>query len=71
MIIAYSYKGNLYLNITNRCSNKCNFCMKNFSYVFAGYDLELKTEPTKEEILDQGLKKYSGEKEIEIGRAHV
>jgi len=64
MIIAYSYKGNLYLNITNRCSNRCTFCMRNFSYIFVGYNLELKTEPSKEEILAQALKKYSGEKEI-------
>ena len=64
MIIAYSYKGNLYLNITNRCSNRCTFCMRNFSYIFVGYDLELKIEPSKEEILAQALKKYSGEKEI-------
>ncbi len=38
--------------------------MRNFSYIFVGYDLELKIEPSKEEILAQALKKYSGEKEI-------
>ena len=64
MIITYPYKGNLYLNITNRCSNRCSFCMKNSSYIFFDYDLELKTDPNKEEILKQALKKYSGEKEI-------
>jgi len=62
MTIAYPYKGNLYLNITNRCSNKCTFCMRNFSYIFGGFDLELNTEPSNEEILVHALKKYSWEK---------
>ncbi len=64
MVITYPYKGNFYLNITNRCTNRCTFCMRNYSYVFVGYDLELKREPTKEEVIEDVLKKYSKEKEI-------
>lgn len=64
MVISYRYKGNLYLNITNHCTNKCTFCMRNFSYVFVGYDLKLEREPTREEIIENVFKNYSGEKEI-------
>lgn len=64
MVISYRYKGNLYLNITNRCTNKCTFCMRNFSYVFVGYDLKLEREPTWEEIIENVFKNYSGEKEV-------
>ena len=38
--------------------------MRNFSYVFVGYDLKLEKEPSKQEILEQALKNYSKEKEI-------
>lgn len=64
MIISYSYKKNLYLNITNRCTNSCTFCLKNFSWNFAGYNLKLEKEPTKEEVIKDVIKNYKGEKEI-------
>ena len=51
---------NLYLNITNRCTNKCNFCLRNLSYIFAGYNLKLKKEPTKTEIIEEAVRNYSG-----------
>ena len=40
----------LYLNITNRCSNCCFFCLKNFKRGVAGFNLKLAEEPSFEQI---------------------
>ncbi len=49
--ISYPIRGSLYLNLTNRCSNRCTFCAKNASYMVKGHDLELEQEPTVEDLL--------------------
>lgn len=49
--IVYPIRDSLYLNITNRCSNRCTFCAKNTSYVVKGHNLELEREPTVEELI--------------------
>jgi len=49
--IAYPIRRSLYLNITDRCTNRCTFCVKNRSPVVKGHDLHLEREPTVEEIL--------------------
>jgi len=49
--ITYPIRHSLYLNITNRCSNRCSFCAKNASYIVKGHDLELAQEPGAEELL--------------------
>ncbi len=50
--IAYPLHGNCYLNITNRCTLRCRFCPKhNRKWVVQSYDLTLKREPEREEIL--------------------
>ncbi len=49
--IAYEMWGNLYLNITNRCTNECRFCVRYQSDVLWGYNLRLDREPTVEEIV--------------------
>ncbi len=49
--IVYPIRNSLYLNITNRCSNRCTFCWKNGSFVVKGHDLELSHEPEKDELL--------------------
>jgi len=49
--IVYRYKGNLYLNITNRCTNNCSFCFRFHTDYFAGYKLKLEKEPTLRQIL--------------------
>lgn len=48
--IAYKIRDSLYLNITNRCTNKCSFCMKFRSDYVKGHRLRLAHEPTEEEI---------------------
>ncbi|MFH1758317.1 MAG: TatD family hydrolase [Pseudomonadota bacterium] len=49
--IVYPIRHSLYLNLTNRCSNRCTFCAKNASYVVKGHDLELDREPIAEELV--------------------
>lgn len=49
--LCYEGHGNLYLNITNRCSASCVFCIRDISDGVYGYDLRLKTEPSVEAIL--------------------
>nr|WP_041585059.1 TatD family nuclease-associated radical SAM protein [Syntrophus aciditrophicus] len=60
--LCYEEFGNLYLNITNRCSARCIFCIRNFSDGVYGYRLRLSREPSEEEILRElehfDLKKY-------------
>ena len=50
--VAYEMWGNLYLNITNRCSNACSFCVRYQSDILWGYNLRLDREPTVREVLD-------------------
>jgi TatD DNase family protein len=49
--IAYSIGNSLYLNITNRCSNDCSFCIKYNSRTFDENDLFLDREPSFDEIM--------------------
>jgi TatD DNase family protein len=48
--IAYRIRDSLYLNITNRCTNKCSFCVKFRSDFVKGHRLRLAYEPSEEEI---------------------
>ncbi len=44
--------GNLYLNITNQCTNECAFCIRYQTDSLWGYNLRLDREPTAEEIVE-------------------
>jgi TatD DNase family protein len=48
--IAYPIRDSLYLNITNRCTNRCVFCAKFSHGVVKGHPLQLKKEPTAAEV---------------------
>ncbi|UCE27810.1 MAG: YchF/TatD family DNA exonuclease [Candidatus Coatesbacteria bacterium] len=50
--IIYEIGGNLYVNLTNRCTNRCVFCIREFSDGVGGYDLRLRAEPTATEIVE-------------------
>jgi TatD DNase family protein len=49
--IAYRIRNSLYLNITNRCSNRCTFCPKFDDLTVKGHNLMLNSEPTFEEVM--------------------
>lgn len=49
---AYKIGENLYINLTNRCSNRCTFCVRDQSAEYEGYSLWLKEgEPSVEQVI--------------------
>lgn len=48
--IAYKIRDSLYLNITNRCSNDCAFCIRSITPFIKGHHLILEQEPEAEDI---------------------
>lgn len=56
MCITYEVADSLYVNVTNRCSNRCDFCIRNNGDGAYGSDpLWLISEPAPDEILDSIL----------------
>jgi len=49
--VAYEIRDSLYLNITNNCTNICDFCIRNKTPFVKGHNLRLDREPSVEEIL--------------------
>ncbi|MDR2047318.1 MAG: TatD family nuclease-associated radical SAM protein [Clostridiales bacterium] len=47
----YEYGGKLYMNLTNKCSNSCGFCVRSTANGVGGHNLWLDKEPTAEEII--------------------
>ncbi|MDL2225925.1 TatD family nuclease-associated radical SAM protein [Eubacteriales bacterium OttesenSCG-928-M02] len=52
-VYAYPYQGNLYINLTNRCTNNCEFCVRRGADGVGGHYLWIKKEPTAEEVIAQ------------------
>ena len=48
--IAYRAGGSIYLNLTNRCSSSCEFCIRGWSDGVFGEDLRLDHEPDLDEV---------------------
>ncbi len=49
-VIAYKIRDSLYLNITNRCTNQCSFCIRFHSDYVKGHNLRLSEEPAEKDI---------------------
>ena len=49
--VAYKIRNSLYLNITNRCSNRCTFCPKFDELTVKGHELKLSHEPDPAEVM--------------------
>lgn len=62
MTITYTHEKGLYINMTNRCSNRCDFCVRSYGDTLYG-NLWLEREPTVEEIIasiaERDLTQYS------------
>ncbi len=51
--IAYPIRNSLYLNITNRCTAACTFCVRYYTDFVKGHNLRLAEEPTAEAIIKE------------------
>jgi TatD DNase family protein len=49
--IVYPIRNSLYLNITNRCTAACTFCVRYHTDFVKGHNLRLKQEPTADEVI--------------------
>ena len=58
----YEYGDSLYINLTNKCPNNCEFCLRNFKNGVGEDDLRLSREPNFEDVKESlslfPLKKY-------------
>ena len=53
----YTVDKNIYINLTNRCSNRCEFCVRYYDKPIYG-DLGIKDEPSAETVIDIREKAY-------------
>jgi len=51
MILTYEIENNLYVNVTNKCPNTCDFCVRNIEDAFS-QDLWLEKDPTSVELIE-------------------
>ena len=51
--IVYWLGSTIYLNITNRCSNSCYFCLRKFKTGIKEFNLKLEKDPTTEEMIKE------------------
>lgn len=64
--IVYTYGGGLYVNMTNRCTNKCSFCVRQMTDGLGGADsLWLEKEPEVWEVIEE-LKRFHAEDYEEV-----
>jgi len=49
--IAYPIRDSLYLNITNACTNNCDFCVRRYTDFVKGHNLKLDGEPSAEAVI--------------------
>ncbi|MCS7215090.1 MAG: YchF/TatD family DNA exonuclease [Thermodesulfovibrio sp.] len=50
--IAYKIRNSLYLNVTNRCTNVCKFCIRFHTDYVKGHNLRLEREPSAKELIE-------------------
>ena len=53
MTVTYEVGGGLYINLTNGCTNRCDFCIRNNGDgAYGSESLWLEREPTEQEVLE-------------------
>ncbi|MEG2084687.1 MAG: TatD family nuclease-associated radical SAM protein [Clostridia bacterium] len=62
---AYPIGEKLYLNLTNKCSNNCEFCIRNHTDNMNDYYLWLDKEPTSQEVIS-AIEKFGVENYKEV-----
>jgi len=63
-VFAYPYKGNLYFNLTNQCTNDCDFCVGRPIPHLGDIDLALPYKPSFEQVMRQAGPDLSGYEEV-------
>ncbi len=60
--VAYKIRNSVYVNLTNKCTNRCSFCPKyrdrKNNYNVRGYNLLLKKEPSPDEVVSSVFRYY-------------
>jgi len=51
--ITYPIRNSLYLNLTNRCTSACTFCVRYRTDFVKGHNLRLREEPTAEQLIKE------------------
>jgi len=49
--VVYEIRDSVYLNITNKCTNDCDFCVRNKTAFVKGHNLKLDREPSADEVI--------------------
>ena len=63
-ILVYSLEGKIYINLTNRCTNDCIFCLRKDKDDVCGQELWLDSEEfTSNDVIEQ-LKNFEISKEV-------
>ncbi len=61
--VAYKIRNSVYINLTNKCTNRCSFCPKyqggKSYFCVKGYNLELKKEPSAAEVISSVFRYYN------------
>ncbi len=66
MVIVYTNQKSIYINLTNRCTNRCVFCVREHDdQIFESGSLWLEREPEYSEVINE-LKKYNLDEYDEI-----
>lgn len=50
-VYVYKIGNSMYINLTNQCTNDCEFCVRNFDEGVGGYNLWMRREPTADMII--------------------
>ena len=65
MTICYVLENTLYINVTNRCTNRCSFCVRDKDCGIDDVNLWLEKEPTVEEMIED-IKRFNPKKYDEV-----
>lgn len=65
MNICYVLENSLYINLTNRCTNQCTFCVRDKDCGIGDVNLWLDHEPTIDEVIED-VKKFNPTKYKEV-----
>lgn len=65
LTICYVLENTLYINVTNRCTNRCSFCVRDKDCGIDDVNLWLEKEPTVEEMIED-IKRFNPKKYDEV-----